>query len=223
MHLGQLQDIAAINRYHNSAISAADEARSKAEQASHFALLAGTLLEDLRQSTPHGGWESLFSPSDLTPNRNQIGEWFGFEFSSRTALKYIEVAKRIRLGQSMTLKAQKHLATIASAPALDEEAREFLNKLTKGQTLRQLYLDLDIITAKPKAEKEDKPAPQKSRIPKSTDQIKLEDAREWLDGWKNSFESQLKSGGVDDLDGEGLLSLKEFISTVRDRINNRLK
>lgn len=223
MHPAPVAEITAINRYHNAAISAADEARTKAEEASHFALLAGTLLEDLRNSTPHGGWEGLFSHSDLTPNRNQIGKWFGFEFSSRTALKYIEVAKRIRLTQSMTTKAQKHLSAIASAPHIDEDAREFLNKLTKGQTLRQLYLDLDIITAPAPKEKPEKEKPDKPKLLKSTAQIKLEDARVWLDGWKNSFEIQLKSGGVDDLDRPGLLDLQEFLLTVRDRVNKRLK
>ena len=220
MHLGQLQDIAAINRYHNSAISAADEARSKAEQASHFALLAGTLLEDLRQSTPHGGWESLFSPSDLTPNRNQIGEWFGFEFSSRTALKYIAVAKRIRLQRAMTLKAQKHLSAIASAPSIDEEAREFLSNLTKGQTLRQLYLDLDIITAKAKAEPE---KPAQPRIPKTEAQDRLEDAREMLQVWQDSWEKFVRLGYLDDLIPADLERLKDFQLGMGDRIKARLK
>ena len=137
-----------------------------------------------------------------------------------TALKYIEVAKRIRADRAMSGKAQKQLAAIASAPALDDEAREFLNNLTKGQTLRQLYLDLDIITAKAK-EKPEKP--DKPRLLKTPAQVKLEDARVWLYEWKCSFESQLKSGTLDDLDRPGLLELQEFIATVRDRVNNRLK
>ena len=215
-----------INQFHRRATGAAEAARRLSEEACHLALLAGPRLEQLRDSTPHGQWGTYFTGRknlNLTSNSAQIGECAEFEFSQDTAARYMEAAKRIRMEQSMSGVAQKKLIAIADAPELDESGREFLNKLTEGRTLRQLYLDLEIITAKPKAEKEDKPAPQKSRIPKSTDQIKLEDAREWLDGWKNSFESQLKSGGVDDLDGEGLLSLKEFISTVRDRINNRLK
>ena len=184
MHPAPVAEIATINRYHQRATSAADEARTKAEEASHFALLAGTLLEDLRASTPHGEWGKLFKDRrNLTSNAAQIGECAAFDFSSDAAARYMEVAKRIRQGQSMTLKAQKHLAAIASAPTIDDDAREFLSKLTKGQTLRQLYLDLDIITA-PAKEKPDKPA--QPHIPKSEKQSRLEDAREMLQVWQDA-------------------------------------
>lgn len=219
LHPAPVAEITAINNYHRRATGAAEAARSAAEEASHFALLAGTLLEDLKASTPHGEWGKLFS-GRKNPNSAQIGECAEFDFSLDTASRYIEVAKRIRLDQSLSGKAQKTLAAIASAPQIDDEAREFLNKLTKGQTLRQLYLDLDIITAPAK----DKPAkPEAPRIKKSEAQAKLEDAREWSHTWQKSFETQVKIGGLDDLDRDGLEALKDFIAIARDKVNARLK
>jgi hypothetical protein len=220
MHPAPVAEIATINRYHQAATTAADEARSKAEEASHFALLAGTLLEDLQASTAHGEWGKLFTGREgrlLTSNGNHGCH---FEFSSETARKYIEVAKRIRLGQSMTLKAQKQLITIASSPSIDEDAREFLNNLTKGQTLRQLYLDLDIITAKSK-ENPEKPA--QPHIPKSEKQSRLEDSREMLQIWQDTWEKFVRQGYLDDLITADLHRLKEFHLGMGDRIKARLK
>lgn len=220
MHPAPVAEIATINRYHNAATSAADEARSKAEEASHFALLAGTLLEDLQASTAHGEWGKLFTGREgrlLTSNGNHGCH---FEFSSETARKYMEVAKRIRLSQAMSGKAQKHLAAIASAPHLDEDAREFLNKLTKGQTLRQLYLDLDIISS-PAKEKPEKPA--QPRIPKTEAQDRLEDAREMLQIWQDSWDKFVRQGYLDDLITADLHRLKEFHLGMGDRIKARLK
>jgi len=212
LHPAPVAEITAINNYHRAATGAAEAARQKAEEASHFALLAGTLLEDLHAATPHGEWGGLFIP-------NSNHGW-NFEFGQETARKYIEVAKRIRMDRSLSGKAQKQLAAIASAPSLDDDAREFLNKLTKGQTLRQLYLDLDIITA---PAKEPKPAPTAPRIPKSEKQSRLEDAREAWFLWREQAEKLIKRGQLDDLDTPGLEEMKEFQGWLRDRINARLK
>jgi hypothetical protein len=219
-HLAPVAEITAINNYHRRATGAAEAARAHAEEASHFALLAGTLLEDLQASTAHGEWGKLFTDAGRRLGDSNANHGCHFDFSSETARKYIEVAKRIRLDQSLSGKAQKQLAAIASAPQIDEDAREFLNKLTKGQTLRQLYLDLDIITAPAKTPNPDKDA--KPKVRKSAAQVKLEDAREWSHTWQCSFEKQVKIGGLDDLDRQGLEDLKEFIATARDRVNKRL-
>jgi hypothetical protein len=221
MHPAPIAEIATINRYHQRATNAADEARSKAEEASHFALLAGTLLEDLQISTAHGEWGKLFTGREgrlLTSNGNHGCH---FDFSSETARKYIEVAKRIRAEQSMSGLAQKKLSAIASAPEITDDAREFLSKLTKGQTLRQLYLDLDIITAPAPKEKPEKP--EKPRIEKSEKQDRLEDAREYIFEWKEAWEKFVKRGHLDDLTPRDLEDLKEFQLSVRDRINARIK
>ena len=221
MHPAPIAEIATINRYHQRATSAADEARTKAEEASHFALLAGTLLEDLRATTPHGEWGKLFTDRrNLTSNAAQIGQCAAFDFSSDAAARYIEVAKRIRAERSMSGLAQKKLSAIASAPEIDDDAREFLSKLTKGQTLRQLYLDLDIITSPAKA-KPEKPA--QPRIGKTEKQDRLEDAREMIQVWQDAWEKIVRDGYLDDLIPVDLQRLKEFHLGMGDRIKARLK
>lgn len=219
MHPAPVTEIAAINRYHHRATSAADDARAKAEEASHFALLAGTLLEDLQASTAHGEWGKLFVDRK-SPNAAQIGECAAFDFSVDTARRYIEVAKRIRAEQSLSGIAQKKLSAIASAPEITDDGREFLNKLTKGQTLRQLYLGLDIITATAKA-KPDKPA--QPRIGKTEKQDRLEDAREMIQVWQDAWEKIVRDGYLDDLIPADLQRLKEFHLGMGDRIKARLK
>ena len=216
--------ITEINQFHRRATGAADVARKASEEACHYALLAGTRLEQLRDSTPHGQWGTYFTDRknlSLTPNSAQIGECAEFEFSQDTASRYMEAAKRIRMEQSMSGIAQKKLIAIADAPELDETSRAFLDKLTAGRTLRQLYLDLEIITAPAPKEKPDKPA--QPRIPKTPAQAKLEDAREWFQLWREKFDQLVKIGSLDDLDHEGLLALKEFIAGARARVNARLK
>lgn len=222
----QTTAITEINQFHRRATGAADVARRASEEACHYALLAGTRLEQLRDSTPHGQWGNYFTDRrnpKLTANAAQIDECAAFEFSSDTALKYMEAAKRIRAEQSMSGIAQKKLIAIADAPELDDTGRAFLDKLTAGRTLRQLYLDLEIITAPAPKEKPEKPEKEEPVIRKSTAQAKLEEAREFFHCWRADFEKMVRIGCLDDLDKEGLLQLKEFAATVRERVTARLK
>lgn len=57
----------------------------------------------------------------------------------------------------------------------------------------------------------------------SPQQLALEDAREAFHLWREAFEKLLRQGTLEDLDKPGLLQLKEFAATVRDRVNARLK
>ncbi len=57
----------------------------------------------------------------------------------------------------------------------------------------------------------------------SPEQLALEDAREAFHLWREAFEKLLRQGSLEDLDKPGLLELKEFAATVRDRVNARLK
>jgi hypothetical protein len=213
--------ISEINQFHRRATGAAEAARRHSEEACHYALLAGTRLEQLRDSTPHGQWEGMFSDGNLIANRTHNGECVGFEFSSRTASRYMEAAKRIRMEQSMSGIAQKKLIAIADAPELDDTSRAFLDKLTAGRTLRQLYLDLEIITAPAPKEKPDKAA--QPRIPKSEAQDRLEDAREMLQVWQDAWEKFVRLGYLDDLIPADLQRLKDFHLGMGDRIKARLK
>lgn len=60
-------------------------------------------------------------------------------------------------------------------------------------------------------------------VPKSSKQLKLEDARETFGLWMETFDKALKQGHLDNLDRKGLEQLNEFAATVRDRIKARLK
>jgi len=163
----------------------------------------------------------MFSGRNLTSNVAHNGECAGFDFSVDTARRYMEAAKRIRAEQSMSGIAQKKLIAIADAPEIDETSRAFLDKLTAGRTLRQLYLDLEIITATAPKEKPDKPA--QPRIPKSEAQDRLEDAREMLQVWQDAWEKFVRLGYLDDLIPADLQRLKEFQLGMGDRIKARLK
>lgn len=60
-------------------------------------------------------------------------------------------------------------------------------------------------------------------VPKSSKQLKLEDARETFALWMQAFDKAVKQGHLEHLDRKGLEQLKDFTATVRDRINARLK
>jgi len=220
------REIAAINNLHRLAHSAADVARAKAAEASHYAILAGSRLEVLKSTLPHGQWGRLFTDAgtrNLTANATQNGECVAFEFTSRTAERYINLVKNLRAEKSLSLKAQKRLSTIAEAPDMDDESRQWLEKLTEGRNLRQLYLDLEIITTRDPNPREPKPPAAPARIPKSEAQLLLEDARETWFLWREAGEKAIRNGSLDRLDRPALEELKEFHAWLRDRINARLK
>jgi hypothetical protein len=213
-------EILAINRFHRAATTAADAARAKAEEASHYAILCGTRLEALKNSLPHGGWTHLFM-GNQTRHKSESVSCLELDFSQRTAERYIEVAKRIRAEQSLSGKAQKRIAALAAGPEIDEEGRDFLSRITAGRNLRQLYLDLEILASPDKEPKEPKdPGPKLP--PKSQRQALLEDAREALYVWRQEFHKLVKIGTLEDIDRPGLLEMKEFLATARDLVNARL-
>jgi len=68
-----------------------------------------------------------------------------------------------------------------------------------------------------------KDEPLQIEEPRDTAQLRLEDAREVFHTWRETFESAVERGQLDDLDRPGLEEMKEFILSARDRINKRLK
>jgi hypothetical protein len=213
-------EIDAINRFHRAATTAADAARAKAEEASHYAILCGTRLEALKNSCQHGQWGQFFSPRQIGTKPGN-GSDLVLDFSIRTADKYIEVAKRIRAEQALSGKAQKRIAALAAEPEIDDEGRDFLSRITAGRNLRQLYFDLEILAAPDKEPKEPKdPGPKLP--PKSKQQALLEEAREDLYCWRQDFHKYVKIGVLEDIDRPGLLEMKEFLASARDLVNARL-
>jgi hypothetical protein len=147
--------IESINVLHRQAQATADAARQKTEEAAHLAILVGLRLRALRPQIPHGGWEKLFAPEPnkkALSNRNHGSDLHKshashesyFEFSARTALKYIAAAEGV-LENRLTRKKALALEGLAAKETLDEPAKKLLNEASRGETLRQLYLDLGII------------------------------------------------------------------------------
>jgi hypothetical protein len=217
------REIQDINSLHRLAHGAAEAARAKAAEASHYAILCGSRLEALKETLPYGEWGKLFTDrKNLTAVSAQNGECAEFDFSQDTASRYINLVKNLRAEQNLSKKASTRLLTIAEAPEIDADSRAWLEKLTEGRGLRQLYLDLEIITSKdkePKAAKD--PAPVLP--PKSEAQRRLEDSREWWGTWREQGEKLVRMGSLDHLDKKGLEEMKEFQGWLRDRLNARLK
>jgi hypothetical protein len=80
------------------------------------------------------------------------------------------------------------------------------------------------ITALAKAApKPETSAPLAITSPPDSPQQRLEDAREALHLWRETWDRLVKIGTLDDLDQPGLADLKDFLLTCRDRVNKRLK
>jgi len=217
-----LSPVEEINAFHRRSTASAEQARQSAAEACHYAVLCGVRLEQLKASTAHGDWGKFFIDrrnKSLTPNAAQIGKCAAFEFSSDTAAKYMEVAKRIRLEKRLSSKAVKRLGAISEAADVDDKSRAWLNKLTEGQNLRQLYLNLEIVS-KPAAAAKDKP--EVTRPAKSDEQLRIEDAREAFFLWQEHWTKLVKRGHLDDLPQPELLVLREFLATCRDASKSRL-
>lgn len=128
-----------INDLHHRATEKAFQAKSLAEHAAHLAVLLGVRLGELKESLPHGEFGKLF-------DKENNGE-SGFIFSQETARKYIAVSQGLIERHQLSDLQIKTLSKIAAEPeAINDKSRKMLAKLTDGNTLRQLYLDLGIIT-----------------------------------------------------------------------------
>ena len=219
--LAVVSPVAEINAFHRRATASAAQARESAAEACHYAVLCGVRLEQLKVATPHGEWGTLFAGrknKNSKSNSAQNGECAEFEFSQDTAHRYMEVAKRIRLENRLSSKAVKRLGAIAEAADVDDKSRAWLNKLTEGQNLRQLYLNLEIVT-KPAPKDKDKKPPGPT---KSDEQLRIEDAREAFFVWREQWPKLVRRGHLDDLPQPELRELHEFLATCRDSTKSRL-
>ncbi len=110
--------IGEINAFHRRAVGAAEVARHKAAEATHFALLAGTRLEQLKSATPHGEWGKLFDDRrNLTPNAAQIGECaaFGVRLPGNTTLIPASSARTLPR-PAKTLRRASRIPSISKHP-----------------------------------------------------------------------------------------------------------
>lgn len=129
-------------------------AQTAAAQATGYAILCGLELQRIKaevskpgkrsdlQTALSGGWEKWVEEN--------------CDFSSKTALRYIAVADGIkgRLAQVGMAGKLSNLVDVAPS-SLDQTQRETLlksvSRVSKGQSLQQLYMDFGIIKADPRA------------------------------------------------------------------------
>lgn len=142
--VGPGSEIELCNTLHAAAGNHAEAARRSAEIACHYAVLLGVRLQRLKAETPHGGWEGLFP---LKPNRAQEGKRARFDFSVDTAKRYIRAAEGALARPGLPAAARKRIEAAAEGEAaeLDPDLHADLDRATRGETLRQLYLDLGVI------------------------------------------------------------------------------
>lgn len=148
--------IAECNWLHSQAAASAKKAETYATNAAHLAVVLGLRLSRLKTELPHGEFGKLFSDDEKSEAKTE--PWFRFEFSDRTARKYMAAAEGALERPGLKASQRNLLLGLASeaidttaAPAdgspavFADAAREALEAATRGQTLRQLYLDLGII------------------------------------------------------------------------------
>ncbi len=224
--------VADCNRLHTMAQAKATQAKALAEEATHCAILLGIRLEEIRKDCPHGSWEGLFAGSEKRisgSNANQNHEWFAFEFSSRTAAKYMEAAKAVIANPALKSAHRKAILAIAAAPGaeLGEADREHLSAATNGKTLRQLYLDFGII--KPTTEDTvlkggAQPGAGRPRLADTVREPTLEetamsDLHEWMEGYR-SFQ---RSGELDCIRPKNLVFLADGVAAILEDLKNRIR
>lgn len=142
------QAVAACNALHALVSGRAAEARRLAEQTCHYAVLLGCKLQQIKAATPHGEWEVMFPDG-----RAQMPNSLAFAFSRQTASNYIRAAEGALNCPGLAVHQKKRILALAARPEIPEELpeaeAEALDRATRGQTLRQLYIDLGVIRASP--------------------------------------------------------------------------
>lgn len=152
--------------------------------------------------------KALLSRRDNSPNTIGFAAWLIKEIprlKRPTAIKYATAYQGLGLGENADNRAIKERI---------KKLRHEAGKAGKPMpSLGSLY----------KAGKPEKKEPLQIETPKDTAQLRLEDARETFALWRETFETALQRGQLDDLDEPGLKELKEFLAYARDRVNKRLK
>lgn len=156
---GARAEIAACNALHALVSGRAAEARRLAEATCHYAILLGCKLQTLKAATPHGGWEVLFEGHEarVTGQKalpdGQMSNVGHFTFGKSTASNYIRAAEGALRCPGLAVHQRKRILALAARPEIPDELPEAeaqaLDRATRGQTLRQLYIDLGVIRASP--------------------------------------------------------------------------
>ena len=152
--------IADCNWLHDQATASANRAHTLAQNAAHLAVVLGLRLTQIKLTLPHGEFGKLFAINETSEAKSEPR--FRFEFSDRTARKYMLAAEGALKRPGLPAKQRKLLEGLAGAESLrpedaaaeaspegvallSDDAVAALDAATRGQTLRQLYLDLGIV------------------------------------------------------------------------------
>lgn len=137
-----------INTLHADATELAGQARAMGECATRKAIMAGLKLAALKEATPHGQWESLFSSGQkrVKSSNGDRGRHL-LNFSRDTARNYIAVAANM-MAQRLSGEQSEALMQLAwreEGEDLSAHEISFLDDVTPEKSLRQLYLNLGIV------------------------------------------------------------------------------
>lgn len=150
--------IADCNWLHDQATASANRAHTLAQNAAHLAVVLGLRLTQIKLTLPHGEFGKRFADNEKSEAKNEPR----FAFGIRTAQKYMLAAEGALKRPGLPAKRRKLLEELAGAKSLRPEdaaaeaspdgvallsadAVAALDAATRGQTLRQLYLDLGIV------------------------------------------------------------------------------
>ncbi len=146
--LPSVPSIPEINALHQEATALAGQARALADSAKNKAILLGLKLTVLKEATPHGQWEALFASGPRRVGKANDARVQYFDFSQDSARRYIAVAANL-MSQRLTSEQSAALMQLASQPQtvdLTPDEITFLDEVTPEKSLRQLYLNLGIIS-----------------------------------------------------------------------------
>lgn len=141
--------IEGINGLHREATALASQARELGDSATRKAILLGLRLIQLREATPHGQWESLFSSGQKRVGKANATHAWHLDFSAETARRYIAVTTRLT-AQKLLPEQSAALMAIGHAGEPTEAECALLDELVPAKSLRQLQIEMGIIKPTPK-------------------------------------------------------------------------
>ena len=180
--------VGAINANHELAQDKAAQAKALGDSAVGHAILAGLQLVQLKEQTPHGKWEALFTSGakrigKAAQKSNGTHVTHLLKFDRKTASRYIAVATQL-VSRKLQPEQSAVLMALASGAPLSDESIALLDEITPPKSLRQTYLELGIVKPTPKeaawlaAAPAEPPAEKDGKSPITKAATKLRSARE---------------------------------------------
>ena len=210
------EDIDGCNRMYSEIQNLAETARETAEKACRFAVVLGVILLEIKARTPHGGWQELFAKKGKTDTVSVFG------FTSKTAVRYMKLAEGALARPGLPATSKKNILALGSAPPseLSDDLHGDLKKATRGETLRQAYLDLGIIRASAAEKRTEKNDDEEEEEGDDTPPL-TESAIVWgaLKGPVSDFSRMVEAGELALLEDAQVRELKGKVQRWLDALN----